>query len=355
MDLPTLGWSAPLARALERLGLTDVEPARVVRADRLTVRVWGPGGERTAHLPGRARHAGDRPVVGDWVAVEPLPGGDRAVVRALLPRRTLVRRAAPSDGGRLAERQGVVANVDRLCIVVGLDRDWNVRRLERFLALAADSGAAPLVVLNKADLRPDADRCVADATAVASGVPVCACAAATGHGTAALAGWLAPGSTAALVGPSGAGKSTLLNALLGEPRQRVQAARAHDHRGRHTTSHRELFVLPGGGLLIDTPGLRELGLWGDPEAVDGGFPDVAAAARACRFPDCAHESEPGCAVWDAVAAGTLAGDRLESYQALRSEIRRGQRRAEVRARRERRGRSPGHARKAARAERRAEG
>jgi ribosome biogenesis GTPase len=323
LDLASLGWSAALNEALDKLTLPGVPAARVVRVDRASVQVLGTDGERTAHLPGRFREDGTQLAVGDWVACEPLVGPDRkAVVRALLPRRTVFTRKAASTGGRNTEDQVVVANIDLLFLMSGLDRDFNVRRLERYIALTAECGAEPVVVLNKADvLEPAAvDRCVAMAELSAPGIEVVAVSAATGAGMERLARRLEPGRTAALLGSSGVGKSTLVNRLCGGERMVVREARAHDHRGRHTTSHRELLPLPGGALLIDTPGMRELALWAQGDAVDEGFPDVVAAASDCRFNDCSHGSEPGCGVWAAVESGVLARERVEAYDKLQREV-----------------------------------
>lgn len=312
-----MGWSATLEAALDRLGLPDVVAARVVRVDRLSVRVLGVDGERTAHLPGKVRHEADRPAVGDWVAVEPLPGEDKAMVRGLLPRRTEFRRKV---AGRTTEAQVVAANIDVLFLVSSLDRDFNVRRLERYVTLGWESGAQPVVVLNKADLHDDVDRCVAQAELSAPGVSVHAVSAARGEGIEAVASHLAPGRTGAFLGSSGVGKSTLVNALCGSERMRTQSSREHDQRGRHTTTHRELVPIPGGAMLIDTPGMRELSLWGEGDGLDDGFADVAAAAATCRFSDCTHGTEPDCGVWAAIGAGTLEAERLEHYQKLQREL-----------------------------------
>jgi ribosome biogenesis GTPase len=325
LDLQTLGWSAALSDALDKLSLPDVPAARVVRVDRASVQVLGVDGERTAHLPGRFREEGVQLAVGDWVACEPLVGPDRkAVVRALLPRRTVFTRKVASTGGRNTADQVVVANVDTLFLMSGLDRDFNVRRLERYIALTAECGAEPVVVLNKCDLAEarsvDVDRCVAMAELSAPGIAVHAVSATDGTGMPALERYLTSGATVALLGSSGVGKSTLVNRLSGDARMVIQESRQHDHRGRHTTSHRELLPLPGGASLIDTPGMRELALWAQGDSVDEGFPDVMVAAAQCRFRDCSHQSEPGCGVWTAVERGELDAARVDAYDKLQREV-----------------------------------
>jgi ribosome biogenesis GTPase len=253
------------------------------------------------------------------VAVRPAEAGRRAVVQAVLPRRTaFVRRAA----GERTVAQVLAANVDTAFLVMGLDGDYNLRRIERALVLAWESGASPVVLLNKADVCDDVDRRRAETEAVAQGVPVRVLAAKAGQGLERLAPWLVPGQTVVLLGSSGVGKSTIVNRLLGREKQRTREVLAADQRGRHTTTHRELVVLPGGALLIDTPGLRELQLWSDDGAgLDAVFGDVHELASACRFTNCRHASEPGCAVRAAVEEGRLDPARLDSFRRLQAELR----------------------------------
>ena len=322
-SLEELGWSPFFAEAWADLASSEGQvPARVVVAHTRVLRVRGAEGERRAELSGRLRHTAkapvDRPSVGDWVALRPRLKAGRALVDLVLPRRTaFVRRAA----GDVTAQQVLAANVDTVFLVMGLDRDYNPRRIERALVLAWESGADPAVLLNKADLCDDVDARRAEVEAVAPGVPVRVIAAREGEGLEALSPWLERGKTVALLGSSGVGKSTIVNRLLGEERQRTREVRESDQRGRHTTTHRELVALPTGGLLLDTPGLREIQLWATEEGLATAFEDVEAMAPGCRFRDCAHQSEPGCAVRAAVEAGKLAEARLASYHKLRAELR----------------------------------
>jgi ribosome biogenesis GTPase len=319
--LEELGWSPFFAEAWSDLSSPEGRvPARVVVAHARVLRVRAAEGERLAELSGRLRQAArasvDRPAVGDWVVLHPRAG--RALVEVVLPRRTaFVRRAA----GNVTEQQVLAANVDTVFLVMGLDRDFNPRRIERALVLAWESGADPVVLLNKSDLCDDIDARRAEVEVAAPGVPVRVIAAKEGEGLEALAPWLRRGRTVALLGSSGVGKSTIVNRLLGEERQKTREVRESDQRGRHTTTHRELVALPSGGLLLDTPGLREIQLWGTEEGLATAFEDIQALAPGCRFRDCAHQSEPGCAVRAAVEAGELPGARLASFQKLQAELR----------------------------------
>jgi ribosome biogenesis GTPase len=321
--LEELGWSPFFAECWADLAAAEGRvPARVVVAHTRVLRVRTAEGERLAELSGRLRHAAraaiDRPAVGDWVVLRPGSGKGRALVEAVLPRRTaFVRRAA----GDVTVQQVLAANVDTVFLVMGLDRDFNPRRLERALVLAWESGADPVVLLNKADLCDDVEARRAEVEVVAPGVPVRVIAAKQGEGLEALSPWLKRGKTVALLGSSGVGKSTIVNRLLGEERQRTREVRESDQRGRHTTTQRELVALPTGGLLLDTPGLREIQLWATEEGLATAFEDVEILAPGCRFRDCAHQSEPDCAVRAAVEAGELPEARLASYHKLQAELR----------------------------------
>ncbi len=254
------------------------------------------------------------PAVGDWVVLTPKE--DAFIIEQVLERRSIfVRRSA----GKRAEAQVIAANIDTVFILMGVDGDYNLRRLERYLVTVHEGGARPVVLLSKADLSPRVDEMVEEVRRVAPGVPVLPVAALHGQGLKALSGYLGMGRTVALVGSSGAGKSTLLNALYGEEVQTTQEVRQNDSKGRHTTTHRELFPLSDGTLIIDTPGLRELGLWTSDRGLELAFRDIVDFAQQCRFGDCSHEQEPECAVQKAIEAGHLCGRRFESFKALSAE------------------------------------
>ena len=327
MELHALGWNSRLTLDFQPYSADGLVPARVTSAQRELCTVSCCDGELLAEVTGRFRHeaAGvdGYPVVGDWVAVSPRPAEGRAAIHAILPRASaIVRRAAKGSSAWhvLPEEQVVAANVDTALIVMALDRDFNVRRLERYLTLAWGSGVQPVVVLNKADLCEEVPARVAEAEAAAAGVPVVTMSAGTGAGVEAIHGHLPPGKTAVLLGSSGVGKSTLINRLVGEERMTTAAVREDDRRGRHTTSSREMVVLPTGALLIDNPGMREVGLWGGEEDLEASFSEIEALANGCRFSDCRHGSEPGCAVREALENGSLDEDRYGSWRKLQREL-----------------------------------
>jgi len=315
--LELLGWSSFFATQIDNHLRTPGSEAGRVTADygqELTVALAA--GE-VAAAPSPRLAEGPRATVGDWVLAA--PGGPRGlhrIDRVLTRRSALVRKAA----GAATAQQALAANVDLVFIVMGLDGDANVRRLERWVAAVWESGAAPVVLLNKADIAEDAAAWLAAAVDAAPGAAVHLVSAVTGAGVAVIGELLGGGRTGVLVGSSGVGKSTLVNLLLGDARQRIAAVRARDHRGRHCTTTRELFVLAGGGCLIDGPGIRELQLWSDDGGLDAAFADIAALATECRFRDCRHDGEPGCAVAAAVAAGRLDAARVRSFHKLRREI-----------------------------------
>jgi ribosome biogenesis GTPase / thiamine phosphate phosphatase len=312
------GWAEQFAPWADR---EDVEPARVVVAFNHLYRLHGRDGEIEASLAGRLKHhaasRGELPAVGDWVALRRRAGEASGAVIAVLPRRShFSRRAA----GQVTDEQVVAANVDVVFIVMSMDGDFSVRRAERYLLLARESGATPVVLLTKPDLVADPVQHVADVAAVAAGAPIHILSPRFNEGLDAVAVYLMSGRTAALLGSSGVGKTTIINRILGSDTRRTRDVREADSKGRHTTTNRELVVLPGGGLIIDTPGMRELQLWDVGPAMRNTFDDVETLARNCHFTDCRHRDEPRCAVKAAVDAGTLGGERLESYLKLQDEL-----------------------------------
>jgi len=316
---------------LDRLGATpqlraslapDLTLARVTVSNRDQYRLIADSGDFDAEPSGalwyNAATRAAMPVVGDWVAARVI-NAEQAIVEAVLPRRTLFARRA---AGRREDQQPIAANIDLVFLVCGLDGDFNVRRLERYLTLGAESGADAVVVLNKTDLCADLAARIGETAAVAGTAPIVAVHTRSPEGIDPLRRYLADGRTVALLGSSGVGKSSVVNCLFGEDRLRTAEVRESDSRGRHTTTHRELIPLPEGGALIDTPGMRELQLWVGGDAVDQAFDEITSLAAGCRFRDCMHTAEKGCAVQSALAEGSLANDRWQSYLKLRGEAER---------------------------------
>jgi ribosome biogenesis GTPase len=320
LPLAALGWSAHFEEAFAQYAGEGFLPARVAVQHRGAYVVCAETGELAAELSGRLRHEtapGGLPVAGDWVLIRPHEDGSGATIHGVLPRRTSISRKA---AWLAAEEQVLGANIDVVFLVAGLDGDLSLRRLERYLATVWNSGAEPVVVLSKADVCDDVDSALAPVAAVAIGVPIHVVSGLTGEGVDELRGYLSGTRTVALLGSSGVGKSTLINRLRGEDVQAVGGLR-RDGRGRHTTTTRELVVLPGGGLLLDSPGMRELQLWDANEGLGTTFGDIESLAAECRFSDCSHEGEPGCAIQRALVDGSLERERYASYSKLQREVR----------------------------------
>ena len=338
MTLTELGWNGEFAAAYEPWrAKAHVHPGRVAIEFNQIFRIYVEDGELDAVTAGRLKHRArgraELPAVGDWVAVRKRPEEDLGVIMGVLPRRSaFTRRAA----GEVTGEQVVAANVDVVFVVMGLDRDYNVRRLERYLVMARESGASPVVLLTKPDLCSDLPAHLREVTSLAGDIVVHVVNPKRGEGLEQLHGDLGAGTTAALLGSSGVGKSTIINRLVGADIRRTRDVRESDSRGRHTTTHRELVVLPGGGLIIDTPGMRELQLWDAGESVRETFDEIEALAPGCHFGDCRHRDEPRCAVKAAVAEGTIAAGRLESYLKVHDELAELARQQEERARKTRR-------------------
>ena len=335
--LQDLGWNDQLATEFEPHSAAGLTPGRVVVQHRGVYVVLTEAGELRAGAAGRLSHeaggSGDLPAVGDWVAVAARPAEGTGTIQAVLPRRTKFSRKV---AWAAAEEQVLAANVDTVFLLTSLNEDLNLRRLERYLTLAWESGAQPVIVLTKTDVAADVEQRLLEVEAIAFGVPVHAISSLTGDGLDVIRSYLEPGRTAALLGSSGVGKSTLVNTLAGQELLAVREIRESDGEGRHTTTHRQLVLLPGGGLVLDTPGMRELQLWESSEGLGETFADVEELAARCRFNECAHRSEPGCAVQAALEDGSLDFGRWTSYQKLQRELAHLERRLDKRAQAEER-------------------
>ncbi len=322
MHLHTIGWHPFFEAQFNELTENHLYPARVVEEHRERYIVWSEPGEFTAQVSGKFRHGtvwrSDFPAVGDWVAIEQADQ-EHAVIHVLLPRRTAFVRLEVNANAK-TDNQVLAANVDTVFLVSALDREFNVRRIERYLTIAWDSGVSPVIILNKADLCDRLEACLAETEAVAIGVPIHTMSALADDGLGSLQSYLVPGKTLAFLGSSGVGKSTIINRLLGEDRQETGEISHAVNKGRHTTTKRELILHPSGSILLDTPGLRQLGMWSDDSGLDHTFEDVASMAASCRFSDCTHTDEPGCAVLAGLESGQLDPKRLESYRRLQREI-----------------------------------
>jgi ribosome biogenesis GTPase len=312
LNLKQYGWNAPFVRAFAEWTDGGFRAARVLAVWKNGCRVIAESGELDVSFPGRLVET----AVGDWLVLA--PAADR--VEAVLPRKTVLARKQP---GSTFGRQVLAANIDVLLIVAGVDGDFNVRRIERYLILAQQSGADPVIVLSKADVLDatgDHQRVLDAARSASPGTPVVFWSAWDPAAPAALTDAVGVGNTAALIGSSGVGKSTMVNVLLGSDALRTQPVREGDSRGRHTTTHRELFLLPQGWLLIDMPGMREVQLWASEQSVETVFDDLRKIAAQCRFRDCAHQGEPDCAVAQAIAEGRIGADRVSHFRQLRGEV-----------------------------------
>jgi ribosome biogenesis GTPase len=322
-QLQAFGWNSYWDHVLSQtlLPVRQLTPARVIAQFSHSYKIITPDGEHQADVTGRfefnAVKRSDYPAVGDYVMVEKLTGESRSVIHEVLPRRSaMVRKAA----GNVIEDQIIGSNLDYLFIVNSLNQDFNIRKIERYLIAAWESGASPVVLLTKADLCEQPSHFVTEVEKAAPGVPVHLVSAYLDQGKSELTPYLVPGTTIAVIGSSGVGKSTLLNWLAGNDRQRTQGIREDDARGRHTTTHRELFLLDSGALIMDTPGMRELQLWDAQEGWQQAFSDIEELAKQCRYRDCQHESDQGCAVLGALNSGDLDPMRLANYKKTAKEL-----------------------------------
>jgi ribosome biogenesis GTPase len=323
MDLTTLGWNAELDQQFAPHQAKGLVPARVAVEDKHFYRVWTADAELLAQVTGHCLHEArgsnaKLPKVGDWVAVKLVAKEEKAMIQAILPRRT---RLCRKMTGRGSNEHVLATNIDTAFMVTAADASFDATRLEQMLVMVHESGARPVVLLNKIDLCDDLDARLADATRVAGDALVLAACALTGRGVKRLAQLIKPGDTAVFIGTSGVGKSSLINRLYGEDIQATVEVRTDDAKGRHTTSWREMIFLPQGGVVIDTPGMREFHIWIASEGSKQRFPEVDALSVRCRFRDCTHTKENQCAVLEALAAGTLPRERYDSFLKLQLEIR----------------------------------
>lgn len=315
--LESFGWDS----FFEEQAVENFEVGRILLEHKHIYRIICNDGEYMAELSGKFRHEavtkGDYPAVGDWVYIKKIENEKKAIIHRIFPRRSSFSR---QEAGTRMEEQVIAANVDYLFLVNALNHDFNVRRMERYLLLAYESGAMPVIVLTKSSLCEDVEQKIVETEAVAMGVPIFIVDSLEHTGIDSLQQFVSSGKTIALVGSSGVGKSTLLNALIGIEVAKTGDIREEDSKGRHTTTHRELFRLPSGSLVIDTPGMRELQLWEGSDAIQTTFSDIEELAKTCRFRDCKHENEPGCAVHHAIDNGIITINRLQSYKKLQKEL-----------------------------------
>ncbi|WML45752.1 ribosome small subunit-dependent GTPase A [Neobacillus sp. PS3-40] len=321
MNLKTLGWNKFFEEEFLNYKEQGFDVGRIALEHKKLYRVFSEQGEFLAEVSGKMRFNAlereDYPAVGDWVVISARPEEQKATIHGLLPRKSKFSRKV---AGLTTEEQIVASNVDTIFLVNALNADFNIRRIERYILSAWESGANPVIILSKADLCKDIEKKIAEVESVALGVPILPISAEKNTGLNLLTPYLYEGQTIALLGSSGVGKSTLTNALIGHQRQAVKEVREGDDRGRHTTTHRELIVLEKGGILIDTPGMRELQLWEADEGLSQSFSDIESLAENCKFRDCIHKNEPGCAVLNAISNGTLNSDRYYNYVKLQKEL-----------------------------------
>lgn len=319
-SLSILGWNSHFQKHLDRIGNDSISPARVVGVHKNSFLVRSGDTETLVTLAGRFNYQQNRlfPVIGDWVLI------DAKVICDVLPRKNALSRGAAGTRGKQEaqpnKEQVIAANLDRVFIVSGMDHDFNIRRIERYLTLIYNCGLNPVIILNKADLHQNPEDYVQGVEDVAFGVPVHLVSATDSRGLTALKPYLSDGQTMAMVGSSGAGKSTLLNCLYGENIQTTNTVSKSDGKGKHTTTNRSLTLMPQGGMIIDNPGIREIGFWDDGGGLDNAFPEIEALANGCRFSDCSHIHEPGCQVLDGLAKGHVKQERLDSYQKMKREL-----------------------------------
>jgi len=318
LNLTDLGWNQDFEDKLKQINKQDnFQIARIAIEYKGMYKLYTEAGEVLAEITGNMRYNNQFPAVGDWVVIDLQDSKARAIIHDILPRKSKFSRKVAGDN---TEEQIVAANIDTIFIVTSLNQDFNLRRLERYLTIAWNSGAKPVIVLSKADLCADAEAKKAEVETVAFGVPIHIVSSLSGEGLDELEEYLETGYTVALLGSSGVGKSTIINQLMGSEKMEVDEIRINDGKGKHTTTHRELIVLETGGIVIDTPGMREIQLWDGNEGIKESFEDIETLAQNCKFNDCQHDSEPGCAVKEAIEQGDLPEKRLESYRKLEREL-----------------------------------